>query len=219
MGISIELNAKTSRDDVKIATDYNCFAKDRKYNRKSINLRLKLTIRRLSRFLHQAFVLLTNICVQLKLFYPAGRGRSPSEGLLPFILFASSPPHSPSMIVVRRAATPLFASICSKFRKSTSFQTIFQRHNSVGLFEVRLNHLSWITWITYAESHESLRLNHLNHLNHLWAESPESPESLLNLNHFQLVKFCWITWITKFPAGRGFAESPESLLTWITSSW
>ena len=106
MGISIELNAKTSRDDVKIATDYNCFAKDRKYNRKSINLRLKLTIRRLSRFLHQAFVLLTNICVQLKLFYPAGRGRanqtppslSPSEGLLPFILFASSPPHSPSMI-------------------------------------------------------------------------------------------------------------------------
>ena len=137
MGISIELNAKTSRDDVKIATDYNCFAKARKYNRKSINLRLKLTIRRLSRFLHQAFVLLTNICVQLKLFYPAGRGRanqippslSPSEGLLPFILFASSPPHSPSMIVVRRAATPLFASICSKFRKSTSFQTIFQRHN------------------------------------------------------------------------------------------
>ena len=129
VGISIELNAKTSRDDVKIATDYNCFAKDRKYNRKSINLRLKLTIRRLSRFLHQAFVLLTNICVQLKLFYPAGRGRSPSEGLLPFILFASSPPHSPSMIVVRRAATPLFASICSKFRKSTSFQTIFQRHN------------------------------------------------------------------------------------------
>ena len=98
VGISIELNAKTSRDDVKIATDYNCFAKDRKYNRKSINLRLKLTIRRLSRFLHQAFVLLTNICVQLKLFYPAGRGRSPSEGLLPFILFASSPPHSPSMI-------------------------------------------------------------------------------------------------------------------------
>ena len=59
VGISIELNAKTSRDDVKIATDYNCFAKDRKYNRKSINLRLKLTIRRLSRFLHQAFVLLT----------------------------------------------------------------------------------------------------------------------------------------------------------------
>ena len=90
MGISIELNAKTSRDDVKIATAYNCFAKDRKYNRKSIHLRLKLTIRRLSRFLHQAFVLLTNICVQLKLFYPAGRGRSPSEGLLPFILFASS---------------------------------------------------------------------------------------------------------------------------------
>ena len=70
VGISIELNAKTSRDDVKIATDYNCFAKDRKYNRKSINLRLKLTIRRLSRFLH---LLLTNICVQLKLFYPAGR--------------------------------------------------------------------------------------------------------------------------------------------------
>ena len=27
---SIELNAKINREDVKIATDYNCFAKNRK---------------------------------------------------------------------------------------------------------------------------------------------------------------------------------------------